>query len=149
MALFSNLRNGQVEGVTYRSKFVQHVPLALCNHPRFYMAILVGLLCHFRFLFLSPKAVCRSFHVPLLEKRKKKNTYFLDWCWCKQPLFLSWVCIFKVFVCFFKLMPKRQSIIICKLNYMSCILLVQQLEPLSLQVQDCCYSTKKKMLYVL
>lgn len=59
MALFYSLRNRQVVGESLKEQAVCHVPGALSNHPHFEMTILVCLLCHFHFWFLSPKAVCR------------------------------------------------------------------------------------------
>lgn len=143
MALFYSLRNGQVEGESHKGASVCSMFLS----PFFIILILIWpswqaffAISIFRFF---PRKLCAGNSMCHCWKKKP---YFLDWCWCKQPLFPLLGVYFKsfLFVCFFKLMPKRKSIIICKLNCMSCILLAQQLEPLSLQARDCCYSTKKK-----
>lgn len=146
MALFYSFRNGQVDGESHKETDLCIMSLlSLCNHPHFDMAILVGL-CHFHFFISFPKSCVQVIPCAIVEKKKKKPTFQIG---AGVSSHFSLLGVYFQIFCFFKLMPKRKNIIICKLNYMSCILLAQQLEPLSLQVQDCCYSTKKKMLYVL
>lgn len=92
----------QTNGVPQRSRQVA-CPCARGKLTHLDSVILVGLLYHFHFWFLSPKSCVQVILCAIVEE---KST-FLDWCWCKQPLF-SLGCVFSTFFVL-KLMPKKKK----------------------------------------